>query len=117
VAILKVSSEVRIGKGFQQKLHRDMQKIEEMSPQNALLRVVLHRSENGLFETEMESVGFSKRLFSKAQASNAFAAFKICRDALIKQIRRQTSRRRSLHERLARENKRSLHWAKEMQTT
>lgn len=108
MAELKVASDVRVNQGFEDKLKRDIKKIEDMSPKNTSLHVVLKRTQSGGFETEMESIGFPKRLFSKAQATNAFAAFKQARDHLIKQLRRQVKRRRDMHTRVARATKRWL---------
>lgn len=117
MADLKVASDVRLNKGFEEKVRRDIRKIEEMSPKNTLLHVVLKRTQSGGFETEMEAIGFPKRLFSKAQASNAFAAFKQARDHLIKQLRRQVQRRRDMHTRVARAAKRWFTPAKPTSST
>lgn len=95
MAELKISSNVRINDEFKSKIERDLQKIEELSPANAHLKVVLKRVEANQFETEMETIGFHKTLFSKARASNAFVAFKKSRDHLIKQIKRYRDRQRS----------------------
>ncbi len=108
MAILTVSSNVRLNPGFEDKIQRDLEKIEGLAPRNTILRVFLKRTEAGLFETEMESSVFSKKLFSKARASNAFAAFKRCKEIFIKQIRRQVTKTRDLHTQSARDKKRTL---------
>ena len=108
MAILTVSSDVRLNPGFEDKIQRDLEKIESMSPRNTLLRVFLKRTGAGQFITEMETSGFSKKLFSKARSTNAFTAFKKCRDVLIKQIRRQVGKTRDLHTQKARDKKRAL---------
>ncbi|MCB0411107.1 MAG: hypothetical protein KDD22_01190 [Bdellovibrionales bacterium] len=108
MAELKIASNVRVGNSFENKIRRDLLKIEEMSPKNTHLKVVLKRRENNEFESEMESIGFSKRVFARAKATNAWTAFKQSRDHLIKQIQQYSSKRRDLKIRKMRERKLAL---------